>query len=245
MGSPVRLRVPTSTRALAKSPGQVADPTITEILWATRQALPKPPVPHVPMILPSGGLPVPLATPWYVLDEVRPARLWLHAVEPGALAYSVEWRTADGGIASSAHSRPVTAPAWYLVELSVPEDATDVRVTWMNTPTIDAVSSPVAVTAEAPLAAVARGPVLRTPDSAMYAPCFPQPDISQGAMQSFDWSLGLPLLGQSKSAVGVSEFSEQACIDNPANDLYPPLCWYRVDNPQPAGLTTSTEFVSR
>lgn len=239
------LTVPTSTRALVKSPAQMADPAITEILWATKQTLPKPPVPATPIIVPSGGLPVPLATPWYLLDEAAPARLWIHAAEPGALAYSVEWRTADGGAGSTTHSRPVTAPAWYLVELSPPDDAVDARVTWMNSPTVDAVSSPVAVTAQAPLTAIARGPVLRTPDSALYAPCFPQPDISRGAMQSFDWSLGLPLLGQSKSAVGVADFSEQACIDNPTNELYPPMCWYRVDNPQPAGLTTSTGYVSR
>jgi hypothetical protein len=230
---------------MAKTPGQVADPTITEIDWATRQSLPKPPVPAVPLLLPTGGLPVPLATPWYQLDDEAPARLWVHAAEPGIVAYSVEWRMSDGSLSSSAHSRSVSAPAWYLVELTVPEDATDARVAWTNTPTIDAVSSPVGVTAQAPLLAVARGPVLRTPDSAMYAPCFPQPDISQGAMQAFDWSLGLPLLGQSKSAVGVADFSEQVCIDNPANELYPPMCWFRVDSPQPAGLSMSTNYVSR
>ena len=82
-----------------------------------------------------------------------------------------------------------------------------------------------------------QGPVLRTPYSALYAPCFPQPDIASGAMEPFRMSLGLPRLGPSQVATGVASFSEQACLDNPNSTASEPLCWYSVAQPAPMGLT--------
>ena len=99
--------------------------------------------------------------------------------------------------------------------------------------------------ADAAFASVAYDPVLRTPASALYAPCFGQPDIAQGSLERFGWSLGLPFLGQSTVATGVADFSEQACIDNPSSEAWPPLCWYRVTVPSPVGLRTTTATVER
>lgn len=239
------LRVPTVTKPLAEQSGQVPDPSISKTIWSDRQNLPMPPVPDVNTIEPATGFPIPLATPWYTLDQRYSARTWMHAAAPGVLSYTVEWRTESGATGSFSHNRFVGGPSWALVELDVPADADSVRLTWTNNPFIDVVLSPVAVVADAAFASVAYDPVLRTPASALYAPCFGQPDIAQGSLERFGWSLGLPFLGQSTVATGVADFSEQACIDNPSSEAWPPLCWYRVTVPSPVGLRTTTATVER
>jgi len=239
------LQVPTATNPLAKVPGQTPGDTIIESPWGNAQHLPVPPVPDVVTMRPAGAFPIPLATPWYAVDTSRETRTWVHAAQPGALGFAVEWQTADGRGGSSQFNRYATAPAWLLVPIEVPQEADRVRITWINSPSIDVVLSPVAVTEQAPLTSLVSGPVLRTPQSMLYASCFPQPDISQGAMSRFEWALGMPFVGQSTTATGVADFSEQACIFNQSGDEDDRLCWYRVANPAPRGLTTSTRTVQR
>lgn len=239
------LMVSSVTVPMQKVPGQPVTDSTIESNWSAAKNLPMPPVPDVTTIQPSGAFPIPVATPWYRVEHRGPARTWIHVTGAGTLSYSIDWQGPEGRTGSMPITRIVTAPAWILVELEVPPEATGVRVSWTNSHLVDVVVSPVAVTDQVPVTSLVAGPVLRTPASALYAPCFQQPDISGGAMQRFDWSLGLPFLGQSTAATGVAEFSEQACVDNPSTEAYPPLCWYKVTSPAPQGLRTTTQITQR
>ena len=239
------MRVATVTEPVSKSPGQPAPAGLSESTWGSDIAQPMPPVRDVTTLRPIDGFPAPLTTPWYQVNGNETARTWIHVNQPSQLEYSVEWLTTEGTPGSRQVRRLVQAPSWVLVDLQVPAEAEQVRVGWTNSPAIDTVLSPVVVLGSAPVTALAAGPVLRTPASAMNAPCFSQPDISSGSLSPFRWSLGLPLLGSSAVATGVAVFSEQACVDNPSSDWYPPLCWYSVTVPTAEGLTTSERTVSR
>lgn len=238
------MTVPTITAPLSKAPGATASSGTLEADWGTDLRIPQPPIPQATTLASQTGLPAALESGWYAVDSGHAMRTWLFSL-PGSLSYSLDWQMPDGTTVSQDYVRRVIAASWVLVGLQAPEGARQVRFRWLSGQAPYALA-PVAVRASAPVTTLAVGTVLRTPYNALLAPCFPQPDISTGAMSPFGWSLGLPMLGQSKVVTGVQTYSEQACVPNPQSGPdTAPLCWYSVSSPSSEGLRRTSVLVDR
>lgn len=128
-------------------------------------------------------------TPWFPVESQMIS--WMQTRNRAATTYTLEWEDMQGRVGT----RDVTqssADMWQLVDLTVPEGATRVRVRWTAEFGPLAVMQPQQVTGSASLRTVASGqPVWTNPSNRLFASCFTSPSLATGVVDPYMWSVGV------------------------------------------------------